>query len=345
MVSGSEGRQAMRSGSARQRPGGNSEDARDGRSWCEAFYWALLLMALSGAGQAIAEPQIEAQTEPGPPLLEPGPSQDLETPSPAPAPAPELNPGPVSEPGAASGPAPGPELVPRRELEGWADETRRLSTEVAAQSALLRQLLADLQRVLPQDPTADPSLGAVLESDAGATCRRQLAELSARLQQQQLSLTEAQRRAEKAEKLAAAMDQAQAQASTEIERLSAELEMAKARQAESLQHAVELERRLATAEARLARNGAEGTSAEVVSSSDVQVSGASPSPNPSPASLDRAGSARAPVLYQVRAADTLSRISARVYGDASAWERIYAANRDVLTTPDALSPGMSLVIP
>ncbi|MBK1620112.1 hypothetical protein CKO42_17020 [Lamprobacter modestohalophilus] len=53
----------------------------------------------------------------------------------------------------------------------------------------------------------------------------------------------------------------------------------------------------------------------------------------------------APVFYEVRAADTLSRISARVYGDASAWERIYDANRDLLMAPDALSPGMSLVIP
>jgi nucleoid-associated protein YgaU len=221
-----------------------------------------------------------------------------------------------------------------------------LSAEVAAQSALLQQLLADLQQLLPSDLISDASVdagaGAGAGLGAGATCRRQINELSARLQQQQLSLTEAQRRAEKAEKLAAAMDQAQAKASTEIERLSAELEMANARQAESLQHAVELERRLATAEARLARVGDHGLSAETRVSTEALSASASASLGPG----DLGGSAtRAPVLYEVRADDTLSRISARVYGDAGAWERIYEANRDLLVAPDALSPGMSLVIP
>ena len=52
-----------------------------------------------------------------------------------------------------------------------------------------------------------------------------------------------------------------------------------------------------------------------------------------------------PVVYQVRADDTLSRISAVVYGDASAWPRIFEANRDQLATPNDLALGMSLVIP
>jgi len=232
------------------------------------------------------------------------------------------------------------------------DETNQLRTEVAAQSALLKQLLSGLERLIPSDVAIDPALG--LEPDAGATCRRQLNELNARLQQQQLTLTEAQRRAEKAEKLAAAMDEAQAHANTEIERLSAELAMAKARQAESLQHAVELERRLATAEARLARPGTgdlgagspldAGSAPATPNTAEALTQAATASLSPSP---DRPAStpAPAPVLYEVRTADSLSRISERVYGDASAWERIYAANRDLLTTPDALSPGMSLVIP
>jgi len=237
-------------------------------------------------------------------------------------------------------------------IRDLADETNQLRTEVAAQSALLKQLLSGLERLIPSDVAIDPALG--LEPDAGATCRRQLNELNARLQQQQLTLTEAQRRAEKAEKLAAAMDEAQAHANTEIERLSAELAMAKARQAESLQHAVELERRLATAEARLARPGTSdlgagspldaGLAPATPKTAEALTQAATASLSPSP---DRAASAPAPapVLYEVRMADSLSRISERVYGDASAWERIYAANRDLLTTPDALSPGMSLVIP
>jgi nucleoid-associated protein YgaU len=52
-----------------------------------------------------------------------------------------------------------------------------------------------------------------------------------------------------------------------------------------------------------------------------------------------------PAVYLVRSDDTLSRISVKVYGDASAWRRIYDANRDVLATPDELAPGMTLVIP
>jgi nucleoid-associated protein YgaU len=52
-----------------------------------------------------------------------------------------------------------------------------------------------------------------------------------------------------------------------------------------------------------------------------------------------------PAVYMVRSDDTLSRISAKVYGDASVWRRIYEANRDVLATPDELAPGMTLVIP
>lgn len=238
-------------------------------------------------------------------------------------------------------------------IRDLADETNQLRTEVAAQSALLKQLLSGLERLIPSDVAIDPALG--LEPDAGATCGRQLNELNARLQQQQLTLTEAQRRAEKAEKLAAAMDEAQAHANTEIERLSAELAMAKARQAESLQHAVELERRLATAEARLARPGTgdlgdlgagfpldAGVAQSTPNTAEALTQAATASLSPSP---DRPASAPAPVLYEVRTADSLSRISERVYGDASAWERIYAANRDLLTTPDALSPGMSLVIP
>jgi nucleoid-associated protein YgaU len=51
------------------------------------------------------------------------------------------------------------------------------------------------------------------------------------------------------------------------------------------------------------------------------------------------------VVYEVRAEDTLSRIAAKVYGDASAWRRIFDANRDVLNGPDELRLGMRLIIP
>jgi nucleoid-associated protein YgaU len=55
--------------------------------------------------------------------------------------------------------------------------------------------------------------------------------------------------------------------------------------------------------------------------------------------VDRTG------IYTVVAGDSLSTIAQRVYGDASAWERILAANRDQLTEPDKLAPGQMLKIP
>lgn len=49
--------------------------------------------------------------------------------------------------------------------------------------------------------------------------------------------------------------------------------------------------------------------------------------------------------YLVVAGDSLSKIARHFYGDANAWERIYAANRDQLTDPDRIKPGLMLKIP
>ena len=50
-------------------------------------------------------------------------------------------------------------------------------------------------------------------------------------------------------------------------------------------------------------------------------------------------------IYTVEAGDTLSGISSTVYGTASRWMQIYDANRDVLSSPDAVSVGVKLRIP
>ncbi|NEX16923.1 MAG: hypothetical protein C1943_09915 [Halochromatium sp.] len=257
----------------------------------------------------------------------------------------------------------------KQRIDDLVTETGQLRAEVATQSELLRRLMSGLDGLLPVSSQQD--LGTLSPQQEQLTaCRSELAELSARLQQQQLALSEAQRRAEKAEKTTAAMNEAQAHAATEIERLSTELAMAKARQTEALQQAVDLERRLATAEARLARVTANGQQAQAAATAAASAEGGSepsglaiedakrrdataaetPGLAVTPSETERSGGhasaqSTAPVFYEVRAADTLSRISARVYGDASAWERIYDANRDLLATPEALSPGMSLVIP
>lgn len=52
-----------------------------------------------------------------------------------------------------------------------------------------------------------------------------------------------------------------------------------------------------------------------------------------------------PVLYTVRLGDSLSSLAARQYGDGRMWIKIYAANRDKLSSPNGLLVGQVLVIP
>ena len=49
--------------------------------------------------------------------------------------------------------------------------------------------------------------------------------------------------------------------------------------------------------------------------------------------------------YVVKPGDNLSKISKAVYGDGRYWRRIYDANRNVLSSPNKLRPGMTLQIP
>jgi uncharacterized protein YidB (DUF937 family) len=49
--------------------------------------------------------------------------------------------------------------------------------------------------------------------------------------------------------------------------------------------------------------------------------------------------------YTVVSGDTLSRISKQFYNDANQWQRIFDANRDILSNPDRISPGQNLRIP
>jgi nucleoid-associated protein YgaU len=49
--------------------------------------------------------------------------------------------------------------------------------------------------------------------------------------------------------------------------------------------------------------------------------------------------------YVVVKGDNLSKIAKREYGNASAWKRIFEANRDVLHDPDKIKPGQKLKIP
>jgi nucleoid-associated protein YgaU len=50
--------------------------------------------------------------------------------------------------------------------------------------------------------------------------------------------------------------------------------------------------------------------------------------------------------YTVKSGDSLSKIAKQHYGDASAWKRIYEANKATIgSNPDLIKPGQQFVIP
>ena len=57
------------------------------------------------------------------------------------------------------------------------------------------------------------------------------------------------------------------------------------------------------------------------------------------------GASRTARTYTVRPGDSLSKISQEYYGNANEFMKIFEANRDKLTDPDKIKPGMELVIP
>ena len=50
-------------------------------------------------------------------------------------------------------------------------------------------------------------------------------------------------------------------------------------------------------------------------------------------------------FYTVKSGDTLSKISKEMYGDANQYNKIFEANRPMLSNPDKIYPGQSLRIP
>ena len=49
--------------------------------------------------------------------------------------------------------------------------------------------------------------------------------------------------------------------------------------------------------------------------------------------------------YTVKAGDSLSKIAKEHLGNANAYMAIFNANRDILTDPDKIKPGMVLKLP
>jgi nucleoid-associated protein YgaU len=64
-------------------------------------------------------------------------------------------------------------------------------------------------------------------------------------------------------------------------------------------------------------------------------------PTPAPA----AAPAVAERVYEVVSGDTLGKIAQKYYGKASAYMKIFEANRDILSNPDLIKPGQKLKIP
>ncbi|HRB93038.1 MAG TPA: peptidoglycan-binding protein LysM, partial [Chitinophagales bacterium] len=50
-------------------------------------------------------------------------------------------------------------------------------------------------------------------------------------------------------------------------------------------------------------------------------------------------------FYQVKSGDTLSKIAKEMYGDANKYPKIFEANKPMLSDPDKIYPGQTLVIP
>ena len=54
---------------------------------------------------------------------------------------------------------------------------------------------------------------------------------------------------------------------------------------------------------------------------------------------------QAPKVHEVESGDTLSSIAKQHYGEANAYQRIFEANRPMLSDPDEIYPGQVLIIP
>lgn len=50
-------------------------------------------------------------------------------------------------------------------------------------------------------------------------------------------------------------------------------------------------------------------------------------------------------MYTIVSGDSLSKIAKHQYGNASAWTKIFEANKDVIKDPDKIFPGQEIKIP
>jgi len=75
---------------------------------------------------------------------------------------------------------------------------------------------------------------------------------------------------------------------------------------------------------------------------DISIDSSLPQPQQEAAGSSGGGTGR---TYTVKSGDSLSKIAKEMYGDATAYNRIFEANRDKLDDPNKIFPGQELVIP
>ncbi len=76
---------------------------------------------------------------------------------------------------------------------------------------------------------------------------------------------------------------------------------------------------------------------------DLQVDSSLPQPQAAAAAAPSGGGAAQ--TYTVKAGDTLSKIAKEFYGNANAYNKIFEANKDQLSSPDRINVGQELKIP
>jgi nucleoid-associated protein YgaU len=78
---------------------------------------------------------------------------------------------------------------------------------------------------------------------------------------------------------------------------------------------------------------------------DLTVDSSLPQPQVSQAAAASANTSSSSRTYKVQPGDTLSKIAKEFYGSPNDYNRIFAANRDKLESPDKIRAGQELVIP
>jgi cell envelope opacity-associated protein A len=78
---------------------------------------------------------------------------------------------------------------------------------------------------------------------------------------------------------------------------------------------------------------------------DLTVDTALPQPQATHAAAASANASASGRTYKVQPGDTLSKIAKEFYGNPNDYNRIFAANRDKLESPDKIRAGQDLVIP